>query len=123
VPAAPGAGGSGAEASSSFDADSARRPVSASIARRNTPRSSGGITISMPASGVVGGGPTGSERTPRCIRGRGGDAGEGGGCLRRSTIRTGAGRSPGAAGSGAASGTEGRMIEGGSGDRGVGGAG
>jgi hypothetical protein len=113
-----------------FDAGAARRPVSASIARRNTPRSTGGITISMPGSGAAAGGATGSERTARCIRGRRGDTG-GSGCLRRSTIRTGAGRSPGAcgagasgaAGSGAGSGAASRMIDGGSGDFGVAGAG
>ena len=119
VPAAPGAGGCTGGVSSSLEAGAERRPVSASITRRKAPRSSGEMLISAPASGVTGtGGAAGSERTARCIRGRGGAVGAAG-CLCRSAIRTGAGRSPsafgGATGFGAGSGAALRMIDGGDG--------
>ncbi len=95
------------------------RPVSASRARRNTPRSAGGGATTMSATGAGAAGRCTEPRVARCMRGRTGtDCGAG--SRRRSSIRTGAGRSPsggGAAAAGASRAGTGfdalRMIEGG----------
>ena len=91
------------------------RPVSASMARRNTPRSAAGGATTMSATGAAG--RCTEPRVARCMRGRTGtDCGAG--SRRRSSIRTGAGRSPservGAGASRAGTGFDAlRMIEGG----------
>ena len=92
------------------------RPVSASMARRNTPRSGGGGATTMSATGAAG--RCTEPRVARCMRGRTGtDCGAG--SRRRSSIRTGAGRSRSDRGAAAGASRAGtgfdalRMIEGG----------